>query len=87
MSAWERELGTLPSPICPCSTERSGRDLLFLVIVLVLLLVLVIENIEFEDDDEPSPLHFAAPRNEDDKEQTSSCAGPKLLTILTHKNN
>jgi hypothetical protein len=44
MSAWERELGALPAPICPCSTERPGRDLLFLGIVLVLLLVLVIEG-------------------------------------------
>jgi hypothetical protein len=44
MSAWERELGALPSPICPCSTERPGRDLLFLGIVLVLLLVLVIQR-------------------------------------------
>jgi hypothetical protein len=44
MSAWERELGALPAPICPCSTERPGRDLLFLEIVLVLLLVLVIER-------------------------------------------
>ena len=31
MPAWERESGELPSPICPCSTERSGRDLLFFV--------------------------------------------------------
>ena len=30
MPARERESGELPSPICPCSTERSGRDLLFL---------------------------------------------------------
>jgi hypothetical protein len=52
MSAWERELGALPSPICPCSTERPGRDLLFLEIVLVLLLVLVIGNFGFEDDKE-----------------------------------
>jgi hypothetical protein len=44
MSAWERELGALPSPICPCSTERPGRDLLFLKIVFALL-VLVIEKI------------------------------------------
>jgi hypothetical protein len=36
MSAWERELGALPAPICPCSTARPGRDLLFLGIVLVL---------------------------------------------------
>ena len=42
MPAWEREPGALPSPICPCSTERLGRDLLFLEIVLVL----VIEKIE-----------------------------------------
>ena len=30
MPARERESGELPSPICPCSTERSGRDLLLL---------------------------------------------------------
>jgi hypothetical protein len=30
MSAREREPGALPSPICPCLTERSGRDLWFL---------------------------------------------------------
>ena len=29
MSVRERESGRLPSPICPCLTERSGRDLLF----------------------------------------------------------
>ena len=29
MSAREREIGALPSPICPCSTERLGRDFLF----------------------------------------------------------
>jgi hypothetical protein len=74
MSAWEREPGTLPSPICPCSTERPGRDLLFLVIVLVLLLLaLVIENIEFEDDDENE--------DEDDKEQKFLLRWPK-----THHN-
>ena len=77
MSAWEREPGTLPSPICPRSTERLGGDLLFLEIVLVLLIVLVIENIDFEDDDE----------NEDDKEQKSSCSRLKLITILINKNN
>ena len=69
MSAREREPGTLPSPICPCSTERPGRDLLFLGIVLVLLLVLVIENIEFEDDDENE--------DEDDKEQKFLLRWPK----------
>ena len=30
MSVREREHGELPSPICPCPTERLGRDLLFL---------------------------------------------------------
>jgi hypothetical protein len=29
MLAWEREIGELPSPICPRLTERSGGDLLF----------------------------------------------------------
>jgi len=29
MSARERELGELPSPICPCLTARLGRDFLF----------------------------------------------------------
>ena len=27
MSARERELGELPSPICPCSAARLGRDI------------------------------------------------------------
>jgi hypothetical protein len=30
MSAWERERGELPSPICPCLTVRLGRDFWFL---------------------------------------------------------
>jgi len=29
MSARERELGELPSPICPCLAARPGRDLFF----------------------------------------------------------
>lgn len=29
MSARERECGELPSPICPCLTERLSRDFLF----------------------------------------------------------
>jgi hypothetical protein len=29
MSARERELGELPSPICPCLTARLGRDFSF----------------------------------------------------------
>jgi cysteine synthase A len=29
MLAWEREIGELPSPICPRLTERSGGDLFF----------------------------------------------------------
>jgi len=27
----EREIGELPSPICPCLAERSGGDLMFLL--------------------------------------------------------
>jgi hypothetical protein len=34
MPVRERESGELPSPICPCLTERSGRDLLFLLFLL-----------------------------------------------------
>src|SRR5665213_3162289 len=36
MPVRERESGELPSPICPCSTARLGRDLLFSQILLVL---------------------------------------------------
>src|ERR1017187_1771523 len=36
MPVREREHGELPSPICPCLTARSGRDLLFSNILLVL---------------------------------------------------
>ena len=31
MPARERECDELPYPICPCSTERSGGDLMFLL--------------------------------------------------------
>jgi hypothetical protein len=77
MSAWERELGALPSPICPCSTERPGRDLLFLGIVLVFVLVLVIEKLEDDDENE----------DEDEEEQNSSCSRSRLVTILANKIN
>jgi len=41
MLARERELGELPSPICPGLTARLGRDLLFLEIILVLIVILI----------------------------------------------
>lgn len=46
MPVREREIGELPSPICPGSTARLDRDLLFLraKIKFVLLLVLAIKN-------------------------------------------
>jgi hypothetical protein len=31
MPVREREIDDLPFPICPCSTERSGGDLMFLL--------------------------------------------------------
>ena len=37
MPVRERELGTLPSPICPCLAERPGRDLMFLAPVSISL--------------------------------------------------
>jgi hypothetical protein len=41
MLARERELGELPSPICPGLTARLDRDLLFLGIILVLVVILI----------------------------------------------
>jgi hypothetical protein len=53
MSARERETGELPFPICPGSTERLDRDLLFFEVLLVLMLVVINrKNIEDENDDE-----------------------------------
>jgi hypothetical protein len=31
----EREIGELPSPICPCLAERSGGDLMFLPLAII----------------------------------------------------
>jgi hypothetical protein len=49
MPVRERELGELPSPICPCLTARSGRDLLFsagaqgvLIFILILIVILIV---------------------------------------------
>ena len=51
MPVRERERDDLPFPICPCSTERSGGDLMFLgergKIILVLVLVLEIYDLRF----------------------------------------
>jgi hypothetical protein len=53
MSARERETGELPFPICPGSTERLDRDLLFFEVLLVLMLIVINrKNIEDENDDE-----------------------------------
>jgi t-SNARE complex subunit (syntaxin) len=42
MPVREREHGELPSPICPGSTARSGRDLLFSEIIVILIVVVVV---------------------------------------------
>jgi t-SNARE complex subunit (syntaxin) len=42
MPVREREHGELPSPICPGSTARSGRDLLFLEIIVIVIVVVVV---------------------------------------------
>ena len=52
MSVREREIGELPSPICPCLTERSGRDLLFSQILPPFLILIVIVSLKSDDEDD-----------------------------------